>query len=173
MRGSSVTSSGSQSPIFLVMFLNGRIHYAGEREWGEAARALGQRRPRTVHSAPRSAAPGTRGAARPTVSTSWPPRACSHAGKVGKCGRRQALIVSPFSLRPTSPPTSRTPSLRAGEPGSGRAAAHVPAHTSPRARHAPTHGGPRAGGPRCPAPPNPQPRSRQEWRGREGGDAAF
>lgn len=32
MRGSRVTSSGSQSPIFLVMFLNGRIHYAGTRE---------------------------------------------------------------------------------------------------------------------------------------------
>lgn len=42
MQGSSVTSSGSQSPIFLVMFLNGRIHYAGTCEWGEAASALGQ-----------------------------------------------------------------------------------------------------------------------------------
>lgn len=42
MQGSSVTSSGSQSPIFLVMFLNGRIHYARTCEWGEAAGAPGQ-----------------------------------------------------------------------------------------------------------------------------------
>lgn len=71
MQGSSVTSSGSQSSIFLVMFLNGRIHYAG------AANGERRRCPLMARFAQRTALwlRGRGGRASSKLLTSWPPQA--------------------------------------------------------------------------------------------------
>lgn len=105
---------------------------------------MGRGRPRAGSAA------SADGAFRPAERGAWSPRSSATARahflaatglqprREGGTVRAQASpIVSPFSLRPTSPPTSRTPSLRAGEPGSGtrvparatrpRTAVHVPA----------------------------------------------
>lgn len=86
MQGSSVTSSGSQSPIFLVMFLNGRIHYARTGEWGR-----GRQRARSIASANGSFCTAERGPVEPKEE---PDQYCllprrhgrkGHLGKAGEC----------------------------------------------------------------------------------------
>lgn len=115
MRGSSVTSSGSQSPIFLVMFLNGRIHYAGSSEWEEAASAA-----RSIASTNGSFCRAERGTVEPKedlINIVYPPRATGSKRSFREGGKvqapRQILIVSLLSLRPPSLP-ARLSNVRRG-----------------------------------------------------------